>query len=344
MKHKFLGSIVIATLLLSACSTDLSVIGDGKETMVVYGLLDKSQLKQYIKINKAFLGEGNALEYAQIKDSTQYSAPLTVTIKKIHNGNVAQTYSLIPDNTIAKDSGIFYGPDQTNSVYTFDSPSGTFDINDTYELLVKNGETGTQVSSSTVLVGDATFTSPAPTSPFFGFILSSNVNYEFPVRWNTGENARVYQLTIRLNYIDSTLTGNTTKQLDWIFPEQKTDKITGGDAMRNDFPGENFLRFIGNQLSDYTGLLGRRVLNAQMILVAGSDDLSTFIDVNKPSTGLVQERPEYTNISNGLGVFASRYNQAPMTKPLASPTLDSLSCGQFTRGLKFLDHNGTLCQ
>ncbi len=53
-------------MCFSACSTKLDVTGNYKETMVVYGLLDQSQPKQYIKVNKAFLGEGNAFSYAQV--------------------------------------------------------------------------------------------------------------------------------------------------------------------------------------------------------------------------------------------------------------------------------------
>jgi len=53
--NKFIFSAITAgTLLLSACSTDLDVIGDYKETMIVYGLLDQAQDTQYVKINKAF--------------------------------------------------------------------------------------------------------------------------------------------------------------------------------------------------------------------------------------------------------------------------------------------------
>lgn len=343
MKNKFWGGVLFC-LTLSACSTDLSVIGDHKETMIVYGLLDQSQPKQYIKVNKAFLGDGNALEYAQAKDSTQYSNQLLVTIKQIHNGTIVHTDTLMPDNTISKDSGVFYGPTQTNVIYSFDTPPGTLDINNQYELTVKNPITGLTASGQTGLVGDATFNSPAPSSPFYGFVLSSNSNYQFPVRWSSGANARVYQLTVRLNYIDSTTTGNNTKSIEWVFPSIETEKLSGGEAMQNDFLGQSFLRFVGNQLSDFNGLLGRRVLTADLILVAGSDDLNTFINVNKPSTSLVQERPEYTNINNGLGIFSSRYNQPPMTKPLAAATLDSLSCGVYTKHLKFLDHTGMLCQ
>ena len=114
MKSKFATLILATSILFSACSTDFEVIGDWKETMVVYGLLDQAQDTQYIKINKAFLGEGNAFEYAMIKDSTQFVNSLNVTLQRIKNGSVIATYTLTPDNTKPKDPGTFYSSDQAN--------------------------------------------------------------------------------------------------------------------------------------------------------------------------------------------------------------------------------------
>ncbi len=331
-------------VVLSACSTDLSVIGTYKETMIIYGLLDQSQPKQYIKVNKAFLGEGNALTYAQIKDSTQFINSLSVTLKRIKNGVELNSYTLTPDNSIPKNPGTFYAPDQQNAIYSFSTPSGTLDVDSDYELTVKNNETGTTASSRTSLIADATYTSPASTTPFFNFILPSNNDYQYPVRWLSGKNARLYQIVIRLNYVDSTLNGNDTLNLDWVFPEQKAQNLAGGEPMRNDFPGQGFLQFIGNQVDNYSDLIARRALQVDILLTAGGDDLNTFIEVNKPSTSIIQERPEYTNITNGLGIFSSRYSQAPFSKYLSVATWDSLACGQYTNHLKFLNHLGTTCQ
>ncbi len=332
------------TILFSACSSDLEVIGNYKETIVVYGLLDQSQPKQYIKINKAFLGEGNALGYAQIKDSSQFVNSLNVVLKRIKDGTELSSITLSPDNTIPKQPGTFYGPDQQNAVYSCATPPGTLNTDSDYKLVIKNNETGVEVSSQTPLISDAVLTSPPSGSPFLSFINPNSNNYQYQVRWTTGKNARIYQLIIQLNYIDSTDSGNITQVLDWVFPEQKTLGLSGNESIKNDFLGQSIMQFIGNQLNDYSGLIARRVLNAKLILVAGGDDLNTFIEVNKPSTSIVQEKPEFTNITNGLGILSSRYTKPPFSRPLAAATWDSLSCGQFTKDLKFLNHLGLPCQ
>jgi hypothetical protein len=39
----------------------------------------------------------------------------------------------------------------------------------------------------------------------------------------------------------------------------------------------------------------------------GAEDLYTYQEVNRPSIGIVQKKPEYTNISDGLGLFSSSH-------------------------------------
>ena len=44
-------------MLFSSCESDLDINSKWEEVTVVFGLLDQSQEKQYIRINKAFLGK-----------------------------------------------------------------------------------------------------------------------------------------------------------------------------------------------------------------------------------------------------------------------------------------------
>lgn len=346
MKIKFSYLLFVSASLFSACSSDLEVIGNYKETMVVYGLLDQSQPKQYIKINKAFLGEGSAFGYAQVKDSTQYVNSLSVVLKSIKNGVQLNSFTLSPDNTIAKLPGVFYSANQANAIYSFASTGGnSLNSDNEYKLIIRNNQSGVEVSSQTALITDfGYFISPNPNSPFFNCILSNNDNYQYQIRWNSGKNAKIYQVVIRFNYVDSTTSGNIQQKTEWIFPEQKTQGLLGGEVMRNDFTGQGLLQYIGNQLSDYSGLLARIPGNVDIIVIAGGEELSTFMEVNKPSTSIVQEKPEFTNITNGLGVLSSRYSKTSFSKPLGTTTRDSLSCGRYTFDLKFPNHLGVFCQ
>ena len=361
MKNKFYLFCLIIPVLFSACSTDLDVTGKYKETMVVYGLLDQGKPKQYIKINKAFLGQGSALVMAQVKDSVQYTNALSVTIKRLSDGSL---YNLSPDNSIPKDPGAFYGPDQANAIYSFNTPlvpdGSTSNPNDStnsilvsgseYRLTIKNNITGTEVSSQTVLVNDFAYTQYVSSSTYT-FYNASSPAFPFVPKWNSAKNGRLYQLTIRFNYFDSTATGNIPHHLDWVFPQQTSQGLNGGESMGENFPGQEFFQFVGSQLnndpsvqSSQTSVIRRIAGNVDLIVAVGSDDLNTFIDVSKPSTGIIQDKPEFSNITNGIGLFSSRYNKFPegpagsnsMSKPLSAASLIFLRTGSYTNNLKFI--------
>ena len=49
-----------------------NINAEWQDITVVYGLLDQSRFHHYIRVNKAFLGNGNALTMAKNFDSTNY--------------------------------------------------------------------------------------------------------------------------------------------------------------------------------------------------------------------------------------------------------------------------------
>ena len=68
--------------------------------------------------------------------------------------------------------------------------------------------------------------------------------------------------------------------------------------------GDQFFQFLSNNLDNTTS---KRFLNLDLIMTIGTDDLQTYINVNKPFSGIVQERPVFSNIENGVGLFSSRF-------------------------------------
>lgn len=347
VKKSFIYSLFVTTIFLSACSTDLDVVGDYKETMVVYGLLDQSQDTQYVKINKAFLGEGNALLYAQIKDSVQFANSLNVVLKRIKSGvQQGADIPLSPNNTISKNSGVFYGPDQENAIY---STNATLYGDSEYRLVIKNNETGNTVSAQTSLISDFAFTAPFSGSTAFNFVNVSNPDQPFTVEWNSAKNGKLYQLTVRLNYTDyldtnsdNIIDDSIAQTVDWVHGTQKSERLDGTQKMTNVFVGKDFLKYIGSQLAPYPNLHKRVAGNVELKVLVAGDDMNTFIEVNAPSTGIIQQKPEFTNITNGLGIFSSRYNKAPFARPLFHITKDTLACGQYTKDLLFVNALGQL--
>ena len=102
--------------------------------------------------------------------------------------------------------------------------------------------------------------------------------------------------------------------------------------MNQKITGEEFFNFIANSVSS-DNTVNRRVNNLDLLFSVGSSDLATYITLKEPPTGIVQERPIFTNIdSNGIGLFSCRYNKfqenillTTTTKEAIANHLDSLN-------------------
>src|SRR6185436_11919047 len=108
-------SAVAYGIFLSSCSTEVDLLEEYKPITVVYCLLNTQDGTQYIKVNKAFLGEGNALVMAQQSDSINYQpGSIDVTLEKINpaTGQVLQTITCDTTTQIPKDGGTFSNPYQ----------------------------------------------------------------------------------------------------------------------------------------------------------------------------------------------------------------------------------------
>ncbi|MEI6749039.1 MAG: hypothetical protein WCM93_07755, partial [Bacteroidota bacterium] len=97
-RTRFVALLVSLIVLMTSCKTDFDVISEWKDITVVYGLIDQTDTAHLIRINKAFLGPGNALHYAAIEDSSSYGNNLEVKLNDI----LFDTTTMYP-----KDSGVF---------------------------------------------------------------------------------------------------------------------------------------------------------------------------------------------------------------------------------------------
>ena len=80
-KSAFFVLCLVLGLLISSCDNSLDILDEYKETPIVYGLLNKNDTVHYVRIQKGFLGEGNALLMAQYADSIYYdTSEVDVTI------------------------------------------------------------------------------------------------------------------------------------------------------------------------------------------------------------------------------------------------------------------------
>ena len=301
MKNVYL--FIIISLLASSCETDFDVNANWQEVTIVYGLIDPNEEIQFVKINKAYLGEGDAIQMSSISDSTNYNpSELKVIIYRIKelSFNQYDTISsvLLHDTIIDKDDGIF--STDNNIIYTFKKPVSFYNTNSFYSLEVINLSSGHKVTSQTEIIKDFSFESLNSSFEWglYNGDLADSLKFRTKtIEWTKSNNGEIYQLDIIINYIEN----NDTINLVW---SQPLIEYSSGN-MTTKIKGDLFFQFLLNNLSNNTT---KQFISLDLLMTVGTDDLKTYINVNKPFSGIVQERPVFSNINNGIGLFSSRYS------------------------------------
>jgi hypothetical protein len=302
-------------IIFSSCETDFDVHAPWEEITVVYGLLDQSQDRQYIKINKAYLGVGDALQMSQIADSINFLDSMVVKLHKVPGDTAIILYK---DSTIEKDPGLFaYGIGENIIYSTLEKDSDFVEVGKTYTLTIENTESGNFVSGNTGLI-----------SGFLNFNINSDYIIKFynptladsakflkkMISWNKANNGQIYQVDIRINYTENDI----ETFLVW-----KQPLVSSAPSMSTPLEGAKFFNFLRNNLTDDNSVI-REFVSLDVKMTIGTADLETYIAMNAPYEGLVQERPVYTNINNGFGLFSARYTYELLGLELSDDTQDYL--------------------
>lgn len=359
--HFFLFIGLLATL---SCSTDIELNAPYQETTVVFGLLDPAVDTQFVKINKTWLGDGNNFDYAAIRDSSEYSMDEfnSVQVHEIVNGEIQNSFDLDTMTMSDKsEDGIFFAPEYT--VFYFETPDGLneealYQLDIDFKSKVDVKATTDIIKSEVGNITQPPFLAPPQGPATMGFATVANVTIypDYTLKWSTTENAKRYEVAFIIRYKEqiwndlehTELVSEEIKYLDWFIGTQQAPDIEGNDLMDRQVNGELFFRHLMNRLDAdpyITREIGvwdadiQKVKVLDFELTIGNDELNTYMEINEPVTGIIQERPEYTNVSNGLGLFASRSKQGIFDLGITEGTLEALIEGEFTATLNFCTPN-----
>ena len=302
--------------IFSSCKEDLNVIGDFKETAVVFGLLDQSDSIHMIKVTRAFIGPGNALEIAQIPDSSYFKS-VTGTVTEYINGVPARVFTL--KDTIVNNkepNGVFYHPTQKLYYFKTSTSSPLLD-NAEYKLSLNINNGQFNVYGQTKLVSGITENISGQTQPY-KFATSNGSFSSTIIKINAGTAKRISsKLTIHYKEWDGT--GSTDKTVSWKLGEIETS----GGQISFTARGETFYSLIEDNVEYDPNVIKRTLTGITLIATGGSEELNNYILINKPTSSLSQNKPSFTNLTatNGyrvVGIFTGR-----MTKKVYKPYIDS---------------------
>jgi hypothetical protein len=150
--------------------------------------------------------------------------------------------------------------------------------------------------------------------------------------WVVSPYSKSYEAIIRF-YFKEVWEGNPDtvyRYIDWYKFSKVNETVSIGNSITLNYQADLFYTSVINSVPYFDAQKEAKVLArysglAEYIVFAASEELTTYITVNDPNTtSIVLERPEYTNISNGLGIFSSRRVETT-TKTLSNDTKDLLS-------------------
>lgn len=317
-------------ILFASCDNEVDINNEGEDISIIYGLLNQNDTRHYIKLTKSFLVDGSIYTGAADAANSEYDpADIEMVLIEYNNGNYMRT---IPMDTILvsnKDTGIFYAPNQL--IYA--TPENTIlHESYTYQIQAKVKSLDRTIRASTSLIQDFNITKPNIGQRFVSFTgtLPASVEYR------SAENGKLHQLTIRFFYTEKDANNNLTSHfVDWPMAVRKSDGTDGGEKMTEEYYGEVFYQNLAAHLEPPTNGEIRYPDSVQFIFGVGNEELAVYMDVNKPASGIITEKPAYTNVENGLGIFASRYQKIRTFEGITTLSIQKLMEEEPTSALGF---------
>ncbi len=352
--------IAFVALFLLRCSNKLEILAPYKEGIAVFGLLNQNDAVQYIRIQRVFLGEGNALSMAQNPDSCYYKpGDLKVTLQRIKNGSQisvdnpasAAMEIVLTEAYVQTQPGIF-----NSNQLLYQTNHTLYEDGSQYKLVIHSNKTGKDFSSSNVgLIGDFSTTSVLSYAQQHS-VLTQNPPYPNPIpavpivpsnkgvvicKFNSPVNAAVCGLTLRLYYTEYATAGTpVSKYVDLGLGIQYLKSTQGSEEVDLTFSGDGMINDIANAIKVDPNVNHRTADSVHFILNGAGYDLSLYNQVNS-STSLSQTKPTYTNINGGVGVFSCRKEYA-LLKKISDNSKDRLADDPITCPLHFYNHGGQL--
>lgn len=343
MKNNFFILIITISFFIffGSCSTDVNINADYKEIPIVYCVLDPSMEYQFVKVNKAFLGEKDVAEMAQVSDSLYFKSNVNVVLKKYNKEELVASWNFDYCDTIKKDEGFF--ANDKNILYAKKINFGENTKNNTYELIVDIGN-GKHIIKNKLKLNLVTdidvYTRQAKDNSVTNYKMITIANYEnsFFYEYRPGNSAVTTEVYLKFNYFEVLKSDTTYKSI--LLPILKNEGNTNNnnDAMKKTFNIASFYDIISNTIPVVEGIKRYVVVpnSYNFIVYSAEENYYIYTQVTKPSTGIVQFRPTYTNLEGGLGIFASR-NSFMRTYQISKDNIDTLYRGIYTKKLGFVD-------
>jgi hypothetical protein len=155
------------------------------------------------------------------------------------------------------------------------------------------------------------------------------------IRWNSAANGKRYDLSYRFKWDEVIGADTVAKSFTQPLATVVADNTNGGAQLDASFEGEAFFQTVAVRVGNTPGVSKRIYRGVDILWAIAGEDLHVYLQLNNPISGLVEDRPTYTNVVNGYGLFSTRRFYEIPNKPLDLTTVPELVQGQYTGGMFF---------
>jgi len=330
MKNVF--EVIIILIIACSCETDFNIEASEKEIPIVYGVLNVTEPKQYIRVQRAFLSkDGKVSELSKDPNILYYSDGKAILTIPSTGRTILGKRINSEDIGLKRDSGFF--AESPNILYEFDTKDWLVTAPSKVIFTFENESLLKGVSAQIALVKDLQLREGVPSAPL-------NFGYDrvITMGWNHSTETKLFDLIMRINYQEKSNKTNgifLEKSVDWFL---KDNLEVGSDPTKGSFSfkGIEFFKFLGNTLP-ISSDIQRNMKSIDILLTAGGIEFKEILNLNQANFGLTGSNsiPRYNNIVNGIGFLSSRMRVTRTDISLSSVTLDSLKFGVYTKALQF---------
>ncbi len=345
---------VIYSILNAGADNDCD--GDG-----IFNQDDDNNCKEnYIRVQKSFIGTYPAQNMAQISDSIYYSQESSLVWIEEICGNDTTSFDLeFVDSFDKPDDGYFAS--EGHYFYKFSEQ-----LNDACEYRVNflNESTGKTSHATTNIVTPMKISywstqqsATLETGSKGIFVIEIPEPGFFPVKQeikvNSSKNGKLYKMFLRFNYIEINQSSGQkdTLFIDWNFGSQIASEAqvsgeTSYEKIIFDFNSIEFFQYISSSIPEKENVFRYAIVadgGLDGVVYPCLDFHFEILDVDlynyfssQNSSGLIQSRPIYTNVQNGVGLVSSISTQSFYGVKIDGNTNYDLATSDITNHLNFL--------
>jgi hypothetical protein len=325
-------AVAAVFLSLASCDQDIDLTAEWQDIPIVYGLLNAADTAHYVRVEKGFQDQdGSAFLAALEPDSIYYSAA-TVKLLNLTSGKeaVLERVDGAAEGFPREDGDFAQTPN-----YLYKVRSGEFPLEggDEVRFTLDRGEGKDLVTAECVMLGNI-----IPQGGLaIGGKLDFPTNRDVSFRWRAGEEARIFDLTLFINYQEK-FAGDPTvyeRTLEWTMI--KGVKRSGNDLIiSGKVSGVEFFNFLAANIEarqDVTRLL----TTIDLQIKGGGEAIEEYITIALANTGITgaQDIPIYTNLSEGRGIFTSVVETVVPGLLLTADSENTLLNSEITQDLNF---------